>query len=208
MLFTSGRPGEGKTSTVINTAISLAQLGSRVLIIDADLRKPAAHERFRIKTGNGEAIGLSNYLSNDVNDLESVIQELPVPGLSLLPCGAIPHNPAELISSGRMKDVLETLAARYDHLLIDSPPLLHVTDAVILSTQVDGVILVVHAGKSPREAVRHCRQLVANVGGKLLGVVLNKVNLTDHTYRDSFYYPARQNYRYEGGKGRISDIFG
>ncbi|MCI0664477.1 MAG: polysaccharide biosynthesis tyrosine autokinase, partial [Acidobacteria bacterium] len=143
ILFTSGQPGEGKTTTAINTAISLAQLGSSVLLIDADLRRPSVHRVFKINHTHG----LSTYLSRQV-EIDSLILKLWVPNLSVLPCGPIPPNPAELISSERMKEALRILSAKYDHILIDSPPLINVTDPVILSTMVDGVILVVHAGHS------------------------------------------------------------
>jgi capsular exopolysaccharide synthesis family protein len=107
--------------------------------------------------------------------------------LSLLPSGAIPPNAAELISSDKMKNLLATLADRYDHILIDSPPLMHVTDPVILSTMVDGVILVVHGGKSTRDMVRRSRQELAAVGAKIFGVVLNNVDLRGDGY-DGYYY--------------------
>jgi capsular exopolysaccharide synthesis family protein len=182
MLVTSGRPAEGKSTTTINTAISMAQLGARVLIIDCDLRKPSIHKTF----GLDHSRGLSTYLSRDV-EIESLIHNLPIKNLSLLPSGAIPPNAAELISSDKMKNLLATLADRYDHILIDSPPLMHVTDPVILSTMVDGVILVVHGGKSTRDMVRRSRQELAAVGAKIFGVVLNNVDLRGDGY-DGYYY--------------------
>src|SRR5262249_9595018 len=148
ILVTSGQMGEGKTTTTVNTAISLAQLGASVLLIDADLRRPSAHKAF----GVAPVTGLSTYLSRNV-ELDRLIHKLQVPNLSLLPCGPIPPNPAELISSEKMKDMLRILGEHYDHILIDSPPLMSVTDPVILSTLVDGVILVVHGGKSSRDVV-------------------------------------------------------
>jgi capsular exopolysaccharide synthesis family protein len=188
MLVTSGRPAEGKSTTTINTAISMAQLGARVLIIDCDLRKPSVHKTF----GVDHARGLSTYLSRDV-EIESLIHNLPIKNLSLLPSGAIPPNAAELISSDKMKHLLANLSERYDHILIDSPPLMHVTDPVILSTMVDGVILVVHGGKSTRDMVRRSRQELAAVGAKIFGVVLNNVDLRGEGY-DYYYYD-----RYYGG---------
>ena len=183
VLITSGQPGEGKTTTAINTAISLAQLGASVLIVDCDLRRPAAHKVL----GVDRAYGLSNYLAQAEVTLEHVIHKLPIANLSLLPCGPIPPNPAELIISERMKEMLKELAERYDHIIIDSPPLINVTDPVILSTMVDGVILVVHGGKSTRDIVRRARQELATVGARVFGVVLNNVDLRHEGY-DKYYY--------------------
>jgi capsular exopolysaccharide synthesis family protein len=182
ILVTSSQPGEGKTTTASNTAVSMAQLGARVLIIDCDMRKPSAHKLF----GVDPELGLSTFLSRDV-ELGDLIQELQIPNLSILPCGAIPPNPAELISSERMKNMLRTLGEQYDHILIDSPPLMNITDSVILSTMVDGVILVVHGGKSSREVVRRARQELTTVGAKIFGVVLNNLDLRREGYSEYYY---------------------
>ncbi|MFY9609935.1 MAG: polysaccharide biosynthesis tyrosine autokinase [Blastocatellia bacterium] len=183
ILITSGQAGEGKTTTVVNTAISLSQMGASVLIVDCDLRRPTAHKVL----GAEHTRGLSTYLSSESVTLDEVIQKLPIANLSLLPCGPIPPNPAELIISDRMKDMLRELADRYDHILVDSPPLINVTDPVILATMVDGVILVVHGGKSTRDVVRRARQELTNVGAKIFGVVLNNVDLRREGY-DYYYY--------------------
>jgi capsular exopolysaccharide synthesis family protein len=185
ILITSGQPGEGKTTTVVNTAISLAQLGASVLIIDCDMRRPSAHKLFGIEQIKQ---GLSTYLSRSVS-LINVLQKLPLPNLWMLPCGPIPPNPSEMISSARMKDLLRLLSENFDHIIIDSPPLLKVTDSVILSTMVDGVILVVHGGKSTREVVRRTRQELSQAGAKIFGVVLNNVDIGQgeaHEYYGSY----------------------
>ena len=189
ILFTSSQPSEGKTTTTINTAVSLAQLGLSVLIIDADMRRPAVHKAF----GVGHAQGLSTYLSREV-EVDSLIQQLPIPNLSLMTCGPIPPNPAELVSSERMKELLRLLATRYDHILIDSPPLINVTDPIVLSTLVNGVILVVQGGRSKRGIVRRARQELASVGAKIFGVVLNNVDLKHEGYDDYYYYRYHSNY--------------
>jgi len=195
ILVTSGQPGEGKTTTVVNTAISLAQMGASVLIIDCDLRRPATHKVL----GVNNLHGLSTYLSRNV-PINELIQKLPIANLSLLPCGPIPPNPAELIISEKMKEMLQDLAGRYDHILIDSPPLINVTDPVILSTLVDGVILVVHGGKSTREVVRRARQELSTVGAKIFGVVLNNVDLRRDGYDNYYYYRYYSGYGQEGSK--------
>jgi capsular exopolysaccharide synthesis family protein len=182
IMITSGQPGEGKTTTAINTAISLAQLGSSVLLIDCDLRKPSAHKVLGVTE---HSRGLSSYLSRNVV-VDDCIRKLPIPNLSLLPCGPIPPNPAEMISSIKMRELLRTLRDRYDHIVIDSPPLLKVTDPVILSTLVDGVILVVHGGKSTRDVVRRTRHELAIAGAKVFGVVLNNVD-NGHGDADGYY---------------------
>jgi capsular exopolysaccharide synthesis family protein len=182
ILITSSQPGEGKTTTAVNTAISLAQLGASVLLIDADLRRPAVHKTFKLQ----HTRGLSTYLSGNKN-IDDLIIKLPVPNLSILTSGPIPPNPAELISSDRMKDMLRELAGKFDHIIVDSPPLISVTDPVILSTMVDGSILVVQAGRSTRDMVRRSRQELNGVGAKVFGVVLNNVDVKKEGY-DEFYY--------------------
>lgn len=193
ILITSSQPGEGKTTTAVNTAVSLSQLGSSILLIDADLRRPAVHKTFRIP-GNR---GITNYLSSNT-PIDDLIVDVGVPNLSLLPCGPIPPNPAELISSERMKDLIRVMSERYDHIIIDSPPLISVTDPVILSTLVDGAILVVHAGRSTRDLVRRARQELSGVGAKIFGVVLNNVDVKKEGYNDYYYY--RYNSRYGDGQ--------
>ena len=187
VLVTSGQASEGKTTTVVNMAISLSQLGASVLIIDCDLRRPATHKLLNVEHQNG----LSTYLSRET-EINGLIRKLPIGNLSLLPCGPIPPNPAELLSSNKMKSMLAMLSEHYDHILIDSPPLLSVADSVILSTMVDGVILVVHGGKSTRIAARRARQELTAVGAKIFGVVLNNLNVRNNEY--SYYYS-----RYEYG---------
>jgi capsular exopolysaccharide synthesis family protein len=181
LLVTSGQPGEGKTTTAINTAISLAQLGGSVLIIDCDMRKPSVHKALCIEASRG----LSTYLSLNAK-LIDVMQKLPIPNLWVLPCGPIPPNPAEMISSARMRELLRALAENFDHVVIDSPPLLKVTDSVILSTLVDGVILIVHGGKSTGDVLRRTRQELSLAGAKIFGVVLNNVDAPQGEYYE--YY--------------------
>src|SRR5204863_8829943 len=162
ILVTSVRIEEGKTTTATNTAIALAQLGASVLIIDCDLRKPSVHDVF----GTSRTSGLSTYLARNV-EIDEITQDLPGENLRMISSGPIPPNPAELLSSERMKRLLAQLSERYDHIVLDSPPLGSVTDAVILSTMVNGVILVVHGGRNSRQAVqRACHELSA-VGARI-----------------------------------------
>jgi len=194
ILITSGQPGEGKTTTVVNTAISLAQLGAKVLIIDCDLRKPAVHKVL----GLGNHRGFTTLFSSGI-PIDRVIQKLSIENLSVLPSGPIPPNPSEMISSAKMKRTLQALADTYDHIIIDSPPLLRVTDPVILSTMVDGVILVVHGGKSTREVVRRTRQELSVAGARIFGVVLNNVDTNDGGYED-YYYESYSDYEEQSAK--------
>jgi polysaccharide biosynthesis transport protein len=181
ILVTSSQPGEGKTTTTVNTAICLSQLGAKVLLIDADMRRPRVHKAFGLKNRHG----LSTYLSSDVR-LRDLIQATSFPNLWVLPSGLVPPNSADLVSSEKMRYLLQKLSNYYDHILVDSPPVHSCTDPVILSRQVDGVILVVHGGKSTREMVGHARQELTNVGAKIFGVVLNNVNIADNGYE--YYY--------------------
>lgn len=195
ILITSSQPGEGKTTTAVNTAISLAQLGAKVLLIDADLRRPTVHKTFKLQ----HARGLSSFLSGR-SRVEDMIIKLSVPNLSILPAGPIPPNPAELISSDRMKEMLRSLGETYDHIVIDSPPLINVTDPVILSTMVDGSIIVVQAGRSTKDLVRRARQELSGVGARVFGVVLNNVDVKREGYDDYYYHRYYSNYT-ESKKG-------
>jgi succinoglycan biosynthesis transport protein ExoP len=203
ILVTSSQPSEGKTTTAVNTAISLANLGLSVLLIDSDLRRPALHKQFKIT----QTRGLSTYLSSSV-PLESVVVSLPIPNLFLMPCGPVPPNPAELIASERMRELIRTVGQHYDHVLIDSPPLMNVTDPAILSTLVDGVILVVQAGRSTREIVRRAKQDLRSVGARIFGVVLNNVDLKREGYYDYYYYRYHSNYGEKGSDAEVGQPMG
>jgi capsular exopolysaccharide synthesis family protein len=196
ILVTSSQPGEGKTTTAVNTAISLAQLGASVLLIDADLRRPAVHKTFKLP----HTRGLSTYLSG-TGKIEELAIKLSIPNLSVLTSGPIPPNPAELISSERMKEMLRQLCEKYDHIIIDSPPLISVTDPVILSTMVDGSILVVQAGRSTRDLIRRARQELNSVGAKVFGVVLNNVDIKREGYDEYYYHRYHSNYTEQQQKG-------
>jgi len=184
LLITSAQPGEGKTTTAVNTATSLAQTGARVVLIDADLRRPTVHRVF--DTANDS--GLSTLLSRNVN-AQAILESIEFradKGVHLLTSGPIPPNPAELLGSPQMKEMLEILAAQFDHIVLDSPPIISVTDGVWLASLVEGVILVVHSGESTRERVRRTRQILRSVGARIFGVVLNNVKQRENEY---YYHP-------------------
>jgi capsular exopolysaccharide synthesis family protein len=178
ILITSSQPSEGKTTTAINTAFMLAQTGAEVLIIDCDLRRPRLHANFNLSN----ARGLTNFLSGE-SSIDDVLQPYErIPNLKLLTSGPIPPNPAELLGSEEMRKLLQSLTERFTHIIVDSPPAISFTDAAILSTFVDGVILVVHGGRSSRAVVRRARQQLLDVGAHLFGVVLNNVKTESHNY--------------------------
>jgi capsular exopolysaccharide synthesis family protein len=188
LLITSSMPAEGKTTTAVNTAISLAQTGAKVLVIDADMRRPRLHSVF----GKSNAEGLSTILSSNIDDNEilKIIQYDNDSKLNLLPSGPIPPNPAELVGSEQMANLLKKMQDHFTHVVVDSPPIASFTDGVLVASMVDGVILVVHSGKSSRQVVRRSCQLLQDINAKVFGVVLNKVNLNsqDNYYYQSYYH--------------------
>ena len=196
LLVTSSLPGEGKTTTAVNTAVSLAQTGASVVLIDADMRRPRMRSIFGLTDGPG----LSSILSSDVSreDMLSMVRKDEVTGLNILTSGPIPPNPAELLGSDQMRNLLVTLQSEFNHIVVDSPPVNSFTDGVLISSIVDGVLLVVHGGKSSRHVVRRSRQLLHDVGAKVFGVVLNNVNLQSNDYYYYQRYYGSNYYKSEG----------
>jgi polysaccharide biosynthesis transport protein len=189
ILVTSSQPSEGKTTTAINTAITLAQSGAEVVIIDCDLRRPRLHNHFDLENTSG----LTNYLSGEKNT-DLLMKQCPgLPKLKIVTSGPIPPNPAELLSSNEMKNLLQFLKGNFKHVIIDSPPAISFTDAAILSTLVDGVVLVAMAGKSSIHLMRRFKQRLANIGARIYGVVLNGIKSDSVEYG---YYGYGYTYNY------------
>lgn len=189
ILVTSSVPGEGKTTTAANLAAVFAQAGKRTVLVDCDLRKPGVHRIF----GLPNATGLTTMLRNERAELADVAQSTEQESLRVVTTGPLPPNPAELVRSERMRAALGRIAAEADYVIVDSPPLQAVTDAAILSTLVDGTLLVVDAGRTRSGAVRSGREALAKVGARVLGVTLNRLS---ESMSGAYYY-----YDYYGGYG-------
>jgi succinoglycan biosynthesis transport protein ExoP len=190
IMVTSARPQEGKTTTSINTAIVLAQKGVRVLLIDADLRRPSVHKTL----GMGPRSGLSNVLTGSATLQQTIAVSPILPNLFIMPAGTPPPNPAELLASSNMRDLVAELRGSYDHIVIDTPPTLSVTDAVVLSPRADATILVIRSGQTTKQALRRARDILMQVNAHVAGVLLNAVDLTSPDY---YYY-----YEYQGKYGQ------
>ena len=187
ILFTSAQSWEGKTGTAINTAITLSQLSYTVLLIDGDMRRPCCHNFLQIPLKPG----LSDYLTGHA-DLASIIKRTALPHLYSIPAGIIPVNPAELLASARMREAVELLSLRFDYIIVDSPPVLGIADALILSTLVKGVILVTRGGRTPREMVKRAHKRLVELNAPILGTVLNNVDMWGGGYP---YYYQRHPYQ-------------
>lgn len=182
IVITSSNSSEGKSTTICNLAVSFAQIGKRVLIIDGDLRRPRLHKYLNVPNIDG----LSNVLAQHV-PVEKVLRETML-DIKVLTCGPIPPNPSELLSSNRFKELLEQLKMEFDLILIDAPPVGVVTDAAILSTLVDGTLMVVASHKTDREHALRSLKLLNNVGARMLGTVLTMMPADRSGYYGFQYY--------------------
>ena len=192
MVFTSAGPGEGKTTSVANFGVVTAQNGTRVCLVDSDLRRPALHRLFGLDNTRGLTTALVEHLS-----LADVAQPTSTPLLSVVTSGPLPPNPAELVGSKRMTNLLQS-ESPFDLILCDSPPVISVSDGIALAAQCDGVVLVIRAGMLAHDVVRRAAEHIESVKGRILGVVLNSVNLR----RDGYYNYYRYYGRYYGTNGK------
>ncbi len=202
ILVTSSAPSEGKTTTAINTAVTLAQSDADVILVDCDLRRPRLHNHFALSNEQG----LTNYLSGE-KSTENLIKSVPgLPRLKIITSGPIPPNPAELLSSNEMKKLLQFLRGRFKHVIIDSPPAVSFTDAAILSTLVDGVVLVAMASKSSIHLMRQVKQRFSSIGARIYGVVLNGIKAGSLEYGG--YGAGYYNYYKRGDDDDSTPIMG
>ena len=195
-IVTSPQPGEGKSTTVANLAIAFAQLRKRTLLIDAELRKPAQHNVFGLSRGPG----LSEYLIGDTEDFNLLVHKTKVQSLHIVTAGGLPPNPSELLGSSRMSDLVAKLEQEWDIILFDSPPIVAVTDASMISGEIDGLILVVKAGSTDRSAVDRALDTITNVKAPLIGVILNGASPETLAGKYSYYY-SYYNYYYSAEDG-------
>ncbi|MBD2847564.1 CpsD/CapB family tyrosine-protein kinase [Paenibacillus sp. IB182496] len=180
VMVTSAGVGEGKSTTIANLAVTYAQMDRRVVLVDADMRKPTEHYTF----GLSNIVGLSSVIAQQA-ELDQVLQPTSVPNLTVLTSGPVPPNPSEMLGSRRMDALLQELRGRFDMVLLDTPPLLAVTDAQILATKSDGVLLVIDYGKVKREIALQAKASLDKVRARILGVVMNNVK---RNAKDNYYY--------------------
>lgn len=183
LAVTSCMPNDGKSMTAANLAVVLTQAGKSVLLIDCDMRNPTVHKNFNLSN----KVGLSSCISMGTA-LSDAVQKTSIEGLYALTGGVIPPNPSELLGSEQMKNVLQRAKEQYDYVLIDTPPVMPVTDALIVSRFVDGMILVIASAEIKVEMARDVKNQLVNAGANILGVVLNKVRSEHHGYGYGYYY--------------------
>lgn len=180
LVITSAAPSAGKSTTAANIAVAYAQAGKKVLLIDGDLRKPTVHYTFEIKN----VFGLSNLITDQIG-IEKAVQNTQVENLSILASGPIPPNPSELLGSKRFKELIESFEQYFDMIIIDTPPVLAVTDAVIMSTVADGTILVTNVETNNKQHLIKAKEVLQKSDANILGIVLNNV---EKSSKDDYYY--------------------
>lgn len=185
MVVTSAGPEEGKSTTLANLAVTLAQAEKKVILVDCDLRRPSQHEIFEV----GNSLGLTSMVVDEEAFKNPPLQETPVPNLKLLPSGPLPPNPSELLGSRRMEEIIATLREKADLVLFDAPPIIAVTDAAVLASKVDGVLLVIKAGTTKRDHAQRAKALLEKVNARLVGAVLNNVRMDISLHR---YYAEQK----------------
>jgi succinoglycan biosynthesis transport protein ExoP len=190
IMVTSSDPREGKTTVAVSLAITLAQSGKRVLLVDTDLRRPRVHKAFGLRP----VVGITSVLVNEAT-LDEAVEETDVTNLSVLPCGPIPPNPAELLHSHRFQALLEQLRGKYDRIVFDTPPVGAVTDALVIGPQLDGTILVTRARKTVRARARSVLSQLRSLGTRIAGVVLNDVDLAQDGNGSYYAYAGRYEYK-------------
>lgn len=183
MVVTSASPEEGKSTTLANLAVVIAQAGKKVILVDCDLRRPSLHQIFDARP----TPGFTDMMRDDALMSKPPLQETGVPNLWLLPSGTIPPNPAELLASRRMSEVIAALQQHAEMILFDAPPVIAVTDAAVLASKVDAVLLVISAGKTKREHAKKAKTLLDKVNARLIGAVLNNVKGETSLYQ---YYAS------------------
>lgn len=186
IMTTSAGPEDGKSTVTANLGVVMAQAGSRVLLVDCDLRKPVQNKHF----GTDNHRGLTNLLVQDL-EISDVVRATEVEGLWLLTSGPIPPNPSELLGSHKMKSFLEKAAGMYDTVLIDAPPVIAVTDAAVLAPLVDGVVLVVKSGATRIDMIKDAKAQLEKASARIIGVVLNEVKMQGEDYRYYYYYKGK-----------------
>ncbi len=183
ILITSSGPGEGKSTTISNLGVVMAQAGSRVLILDCDFRRPVMHKIFEVD----QQPGLTNLIAQDL-EVDEVVHATEVDGLFVINSGPIPPNPSELLGSQKMKDLLKKVGGQYDLVLIDTPPLIAVTDAAVLASVVDGVIFVIKSGELRIDVARESKAQLEKANARILGVVLNDMKANGGGYYRHYYH--------------------
>ena len=205
VMVTSPRPSDGKTITAANLAVVLAQAGNKVLLLDADLRRPSLHKLFELSNRSGltdiyHSLSVHTHADSIDESVELYTKTTRIEGLSIITSGPLPPNPSELLGSKFSKLLLELLKIHFDYIVIDTPPTLVVTDSIVLSTKVDGVLVIIDANKTPKNQFKECIDALREVNATLLGVVVNRLTIQTGgyaSYRRYYYY--RHSYGKEYG---------
>ena len=184
LLITSPLSGSGKTTTASNLGVAIARTGAKVLLLDSDLRRPRLHKVFNMSN----SYGLTSLMVDERLPLFKLIQKTDVKNLHLLTSGPIPPNPSELLISRKFQEIIATLKENFDFLLLDSPPVLAVSDPALLSRYVDGTLLVIDFGRVPKDLAKKAKEQLDNVKARIVGVLLNKVPSSGHDYYYQYYY--------------------